>query len=117
MRYVLDRARYRVLLVNDPPSVLPGLTVALAPESEAGLQLIPAPAVQQSSPSGNICASYYVLPAGIELEFGWAADCQGSDLIRLIEFDVLDARGGLVGREKLAFLVRRRGWILLRDDL
>jgi len=117
LRYVLDRDRYRLLLVNDPPSVLPGLTIALAPESEPGLQLVPAPGSQESSPDGNVCASYYVLPAGIELEFGWAADCHGSEYNTLIEFDVVDAQGGLAGHETLGFSLRRQGWYVLRDDL
>jgi hypothetical protein len=117
LRYVLERDRYRLLLVNDPPSVLPGLTIALAPESEPGLQLLPAPGVEESSPDGNVCASYYVLPAGMELEFGWAADCEGDDYSRAIEFDVLDSQGAKLGQERLAFVLRRQGWYVLRDDL
>jgi len=117
LRYVLERDRYRLLLVNDPPSVLPGLTIALAADSEPGLQLVPAPETQQSSSAGNVCASYYVLPAGIELEFGWAADCLGKSFVRLIEFDVVDSQNRQVRRETLAFALRQRGWYVLRDDL
>lgn len=117
LRYVLQRDRYRLLLVNDPPSVLPGLTIALAPESEPGLKLLPAPSIQESSPNANVCASYYVLPAGLEMEFGWAADCDGEDYSRLLEFDVLDAEGKLLGEERLAFALRQQGWYVLRDHL
>jgi hypothetical protein len=117
LRYSLDRDRYRLLIINDAPSVLPGLTVALAPESEPGLKLVPAPAGQQSSPDGNVCASYYVLPAGVEMEFGWAADCTGEGYRRQIEFHIANAQGELIGREQLGFRLRRRGWYLLRDDL
>lgn len=116
-RYRLQRDDYAVILANDPPSVLPGLTLALAAASAPALTLRPSPSSWPESSAGNLCPSYDPLPGGVEIEFGWSADCTDPGLDRYIEFDVLGPTGDVIGRERLAFVVKSSGWYALHDAL
>lgn len=116
-RYLLQRADYAVILANDPPSVLPGLTVALAASSAPALSLRPSPTQWPKSEAGNVCPSYDPLPGGVEIEFGWSADCLNPALERHIAFDVLGPAGEVIGKERLEFVLKSRGWYLLQDAL
>lgn len=115
LRWILQRDAYAVVLANDPPSVLPGITIALTADTSAGIRLRANPSTQGVSPAGNICASYYPLPGNVEIEFGWSADCLGKDLPMTVEFDVLDANGTVIGQERLGFALKTQGWYLLKD--
>jgi hypothetical protein len=115
LRWILRRDAYAVVLANDPPSVLPGITIALTADTSAGIRLRPNPSTQGVSPAGNICASYYPLPGNVEIEFGWSADCLGKDLPMTVEFDVLDTTGAVIGNERLNFSLSTQGWYVLKD--
>lgn len=113
VEYSLVRDSYTLHFSVVQKSLLPALTVTIE-GSDHSLKFYRD--MDTLAPNGAICASFDQATA-TRFDFGWAPECADPNLLKLIDFDVLNNSGETIARESIAFKLKENGFYTVMDAI